>query len=205
MAYLNEWFLSQINHLFLPNHVLLGGIDSSGLKTHRKGAWIQIRLKRYHRKKDFKKVHIFVDLVSKKIIYCMVTKGTASDHKQLKTILKECDWIRVEIILGDKGYDTKECFTEITNHCSNPGIKVRKNAIRKAHGCPSRLKAVIAQQVNYTDWEKKVQATMRYVVEAIFSGTKRRFGEYLSSLNSISTSRSMASDYPVECTNLSEV
>jgi len=182
MAYLDEWFLSQINRLFLPDRIVLGGIDSSGMKTRQKGAWIQIRFHKYQKKKDFKKVHIFVDLVSKKIIYCLVTKGTSSDHKQLKKILKECDWIRVDIILGDKGYDTRECFNEITNHGSVPGIKVRKNASRKARGCPSRRKAVIAQQQDNEGWKTKVQATMRCVVEAVFSGTKRRFGEYLFSI-----------------------
>jgi transposase len=182
MNYLDERFLSQINQLFLPQRVTLGGVDSSGLKTHRKGAWIQIRFQKYQKKRDFKKTHIFVDLVSKKIIYCLVTNGTASDHKQLKKILKECDWIRVDIILGDKGYDTRECFNEITNHGSIPGIKVRKNASRKAHGCPSRRKAVIAQQQDIEGWKTKVQATMRCVAEAIFSGTKRRFGEYLFSI-----------------------
>lgn len=118
----------------------------------------------------------------KKIIHCLVTKGTASDHKQLKKILKECDWLRVDIILGDKGYDTRECFNEITNHGSIPGIKVRKNASRKAHGCPSRRKTVIAQQQDIESWKRKVQATMRCVAEAIFSGTKRRFGEYFFSI-----------------------
>jgi transposase len=182
MDYLDTWFLSQINRLYLPKQIMLGGIDSSGMKTNRKGAWVQIRFQKFQKKRDFKKIHIFVDLDSKKIIYCLVTKGTASDHKQLKKILKNCDWIRVDIILGDKGYDTRECFNEITKNGSVPGIKVRKNAVRKARGCPSRRKAVLAQQKDFEGWKKKVQATMRCVIEAVFSGTKRRFGEHLFSL-----------------------
>ncbi|VVB62028.1 Uncharacterised protein [uncultured archaeon] len=91
MTYLDEWFLSQINRLFLQDRIMLGGIDSSGMKTRQKGAWIQIRFHKYQKRKDFKKIHIFVDLTSKKIIHCLVTKGTSSDHKQLKKILKECD------------------------------------------------------------------------------------------------------------------
>jgi transposase len=182
MQYLDTRFLSTINQMLVPKKVKLAGVDSSGLKTHRKGAWVIIRFRRHQRKQDFKKVHIFVDLVSKKIIYCLMTKGTASDSKQLKKILRQCDWIKVEIILGDKGYDTKECFTEVKNFGAEPGIPVRKNASTKARGCPSRGKAARAQQKDYEGWSKKVHRTMRCVVEAIFSGTKRRFGEYLFSI-----------------------
>ncbi|MEM0492370.1 MAG: hypothetical protein QXS02_00195 [Candidatus Thermoplasmatota archaeon] len=45
----------------------------------------------------------------------------------MKKTLKKCDWIKVEIILSDKGYGTSECFNEITQKGSIPGIKVRKN------------------------------------------------------------------------------
>jgi len=179
---LNERFLSKINRLLVPSNITLGGIDSSGMKTHQKGAWVVIRFRKPQRKRDFKKIHIFVDLVSKKIIHCVMTKGTASDSKQLKKILRQCKWIKVEIILGDKGYDTRECFNETTSFGSIPGIKVRKNASTKARGSPSRRKAVLAQKKDMDKWKEKVQATMRCVVESIFSGTKRRFGEYLFSL-----------------------
>lgn len=78
-----------------------------------------------------------------------MTKGTASDSKQLKKILRQCNWVKVEIILGDKGYDTRECFNEVTEYGSTPGIKVRKNASTKAKGSPSRRKAVIQQKKDY--------------------------------------------------------
>jgi len=182
MGYLNERFLSKINRLLVPSKTRFAGVDSSGMKTHQKGAWVVIRFRRPQRKRNFKKIHIFVDLVSKKIIHCVMTKGTASDSKQLKKILRQCKWIKVEIILGDKGYDTRECFNETTSFGSIPGIKVRKNASTKAKGSPSRRKAVLAQQKDIDKWKEKVQATMRCVVESIFSGTKRRFGEYLFSL-----------------------
>ncbi|MCD6468512.1 MAG: hypothetical protein J7L32_04285, partial [Thermoplasmata archaeon] len=79
MQYLNEWFLSKINRLLVPSNIAFGGIDSTGMKTHQKGAWVVIRFRKPQRKRDFKKIHIFVDLVSKKIIYCIMTRGTASD------------------------------------------------------------------------------------------------------------------------------
>ncbi len=182
MGYLDERFFSEINRFLVPSKTKFGGVDSSGMKTHRKGAWVVIRFRRYQKKRDFKKLHIFVDLVSKKILFCLITRGTASDSKQLEKILRQCTWMKVEIILGDKGYDTRECFNEITAYGSTPGIKVRKNASTKAKGSPSRRKAVLAQRKDFNGWKEKVQCTMRCVVESIFSGTKRRFGEYLFSI-----------------------
>ena len=182
MEYMDERFFIQVNRLFFSSKVKLAGIDSSGLKTHRKGVWIQIRFQRFSRKHDFKKIHIFVDLISKKIIYCVMTSGRSHDAKQLKNILQEIDWIKFEIILGDKGYDSKECFNAIKKKDALPGIPVRKNAITLSKGSPTRRKSVISQKRNYEQWKNDVQFTMRCVVECIFSGLKRRFGEYLFSV-----------------------
>ena len=182
MQYLTESVLIRINQGLIPRATCLGGLDSSGMKTHHKGAWVVIRFHKNQQRRDFKKIHLFVDLVSKKILYCLVTEGYRSDAKQVKRLLKGCRWIRVDVILGDRGYDTRECFHEITNFGAIPGIPVRKNATTKTRGCPSRRKAVIAQQKDYERWKQQVQYTMRCVVESIFSGLKRRFGEHMFSI-----------------------
>jgi hypothetical protein len=181
-GYLDIRLLSQANRLLLPTRTLLAGIDSSGMMTQRKGAWLEVRFHHYMKTKDFKKIHIFVDLISKKILYCTMTQGKAHDASQLPKILRQTPWIKVEIILGDGGYDTKECFHAITQYGAAPGIKVRKNSTTKSRGCPSRRRAVIAQQQDMNKWRKSMQTTMRCIIEAIFSGTKRRFGEYLFSV-----------------------
>ncbi|MGC9384989.1 MAG: IS5 family transposase [Kosmotogaceae bacterium] len=182
MQYLTESALIHINQRLTPKTTHLGGLDSSGMKTHHKGAWVVIRFHRNQQRRDFKKVHLFVDLVSKKILHCLVTTGRASDAKQVKKLLRGCNWIRVDVILGDRGYDTRECFHEITSFGALPGIPVRRNATTKSRGCPSRRKAVLAQQRDYEQWKQQMQYTMRCVVESIFSGLKRRFGEHLFSI-----------------------
>jgi len=179
MQYLHVGFLSRVNRWLTPSEIQLAGIDSSGMKTQQKGAWVQIRFQKPIQKRDFKKVHIFVDLDTKKILYCIITKGSSYDSPQLKRILKQCSWLKVDIILGDKGYDSKECFNEITTRGAIPGIPVRKNASTFSRGSPSRRKAVHEQKKDINGWKEKVRYTMRCIVEAIFSGTKRRFGEYL--------------------------
>lgn len=182
ISHLNIRLLSRVNRCLVPSKIRLAGIDSSGMKTRRKGAWVQIRFQKYVKKRDFKKVHIFVDLDSKKILYCITTKGSAYDSPQLSMILKQCNWSKVDIILGDGGYDSKECFNEITKGGAIPGIPVRKNSSTRSRGSPSRRKAVLEQKRDIDRWKEKVQYTMRCVVESVFSGTKRRFGEYLFSL-----------------------
>lgn len=182
MQYLTERVLMEINQRLIPQATAIGGLDSSGMKTHRRGAWIVLRFHLPQHRRDFKKVHLFVDLVSKKILYCLVTTGKASDSKQVKKLLKGCRWTRVDIILADGGYDTRECFNAITSVGAAPGIPVRRNASVRNRWCPSRKRAVRAQQQDYSQWEEQVQYRMRCVVESIFSGLKRRFGEHLFSI-----------------------
>jgi hypothetical protein len=182
IQYLDVSFFVNMNHLFHSSTVKLAGMDSSGMKIHRKGVWIQIRFQRFSRKHDFKKIHLFVDLHSKKILYCTMTNGNCHDAKQLKKTLRQIHWLKCDIILADKGYDSKECFNSVNKHGAIPGIPVRKNACTLSRGSPTRRKAVIAQRNDYVAWKKEVHFTMRCIVECIFSGLKRRFGEYLFSI-----------------------
>lgn len=182
LQYLSVDFLHTINRSLIPTSARLCGVDSSGIKTTRRGAWVVIRFKRRMRKKDFKKVHIFVDLEKKKVLACIITGGTISDGRQLRRLLKLCKWLRIDIILGDGGYDSRDCFNDIARAHAKAGIRVRKNATTKSRHCPSRKWAVIAQQEDYDKWKEDLEYTMRCVVEAIFSAMKRRYGEIVHSI-----------------------
>ncbi len=162
--YLDVRVLTQAKRLLVPTRTLLAEIDSRGMKTKRKGACIEVHFHHYMRTKDFKKIHIFVDVVSKKILYCIMTKGKTHDSSKLPKIFRHTTWIKVEIILGDGGYDTKDCFNAITKFGALPGIKVRKNSTTKAYGCPSRRQAVIAQQKDMDKWKQDMQTTMRCII-----------------------------------------
>jgi len=110
-----------------------------------------------------------------------MTTGSSHDAPLLKPIINQMKWMKFEIILADKGYDSRECFNEIAKQQAIPGIPVRKNATPHAKGSYPRKKAVIAQRENYEEWKTHVQFQMRCIVECIFSGLKRRFGEYFFS------------------------
>ena len=182
LQYLSERILIEINQGLIPQNTILASIDSSGMKTHKRGAWIVLRFHLPQHRRDFKKVHLFVDLISKKILYCLVTEGKASDVKQVKKLLEGCKWTKVDVILADGGYDSRECFNAINDVGATPGIPVRRNATTKNRWCTSRKRAVRAQQQDYHQWNKQVNYRMRCVIESIFSGLKRRFGEHLFSV-----------------------
>jgi transposase len=180
MEYHDKDILDRVNRQYIPNSVELAGIDASGLRTTRKGGWVVIRFGHKQRKRDYKKLHILVDLNSKKILYCTLTRGTAADSPQLPIHLEQTDWIKFEMVLADGGYDVRSCFNSISERNAVPGIPVRKNASPRAHGCPSRRHAVLEQQKDKEKWKESVKYTMRAIVEGIFSATKRRYGETLA-------------------------
>ncbi|MEE9115992.1 MAG: hypothetical protein V3U09_03760 [Thermoplasmata archaeon] len=90
MRHLNVRGLERVNRRLLPESTELASVDASGMKTTRRGAWVIVRFSKRERWRDFKKVHTFVDLVSKEIIHCLVTKGTSSNHPQLRRMLRRC-------------------------------------------------------------------------------------------------------------------
>jgi len=67
IQYLTERVPIGINQQLIPQTTLLGDLDNSGIKTHRRDACIVLRFRLHQHRRDFKKIHLFVDLVSKKI------------------------------------------------------------------------------------------------------------------------------------------
>lgn len=185
MGYISVDLLGTINRMLLPKDVRVAAADSSGLKTTRRCAWIIIRFKRRNQRKDFKKYHILVDVRTKKILVCTLARGYSSDRRYLSRMLRKCAWCKFEIILGDAGYDSRDCFNAVDEMGAKAGIKVRKNATTKARRCPSRRRAVIAQKEDYEKWKKDIEYSMRCVVESVFSATKRRFGEVVHSVKTM--------------------
>jgi hypothetical protein len=138
IQHLSKGILMYINQGLILQSTTLECLDSSGMKTHRRGAWVVLRFHLLQHRRDFKKAFLFVDLKPKKILHCLVTNERATDAKQLKKLLIGCRWTRVDIILADGGYDTRNCFNAIADIEATPDIPVRRNAITRNLGCPSR-------------------------------------------------------------------
>ena len=162
------------------NDEIVLALDASGIKVANRGDWIRHKWKV---KRGYLKIHIAVDVKSKRILAMEVTKEKVADGRRLKSLIKEASkHVKITKAIGDGGYDSKTNFRYLAGKKIEPVIKVRKNASSKAGGCMSRK--LVAQEYlrNPKTWKRKHGYGQRWMVETVFSTFKRLFGEYTSSI-----------------------
>ncbi len=105
-------------------------IDSTGIKVTNRGQWM--REKWNVRTKGYLKIHIAVDVKTKKILSIKVTDEHAHDSKMLPELVDEIiDSYNITTIgklFADGAYEGNEIFRNLGDNGIMPCIKVRKNA-----------------------------------------------------------------------------
>ncbi|MCD6148512.1 IS5 family transposase [bacterium] len=152
-------------------------VDSSGIKVTNRGEWIRNKWKI---RKGWIKVHIAVDVKTKKLLALEVTDERVSDGKMLKPLIEQVKERggRVNGVYGDGGYDSKENFNYLAENGIEPVIKIRNNSSTKSRGSPSRAKRVREyRKLGYERWRDMYRYGYRWSAESFFSGVKRVFGE----------------------------
>ena len=164
-------------------------LDASGIKVSNRGEWMRHKWKV---RRGFLKIHIAVDVKSKRILAMEITKEHVADGRRLKSLVKEASkHVKVTKAIGDGGYDSKTNFQYLAMKGIEPVIKVRKNSSSKAGGCMPR-KRVAQEYLRDPDiWKRKHGYGQRWMVETVFSTFKRLFGEYASSIRFRYTVREM--------------
>jgi hypothetical protein len=123
-------------------------IDSTGIKVANRGEWMRDKWKR---RRGFLKIHVCVDINSKKIVSLKITDEKSHDAKHLPDLVEEAQNHRKVIkALADAAYDSKNNFSYLWYHDIVPAIKVRKNSSFKSGGCYPRKVSVISQLTNYS-------------------------------------------------------
>jgi len=135
------------------------------------------------------KIHIAVDVKSKKIISMKVTDEHIHDSKMLPKIVDDIaksKHVTVGKIIADGAYDSKAVFKFLADSGILPCIKVRKNAKLKKTNHFLRNLLVISQKKNGLQrWKYSVSYGQRWIAETVFSCIKRTFaGEYVYSIKS---------------------
>jgi hypothetical protein len=137
------------------------------------------------------KIHIAVDVKTKKILSIKVTDEHVHDSKALPELVEniiESDNMTATAIgklFADGAYEGNDVFRYLGDKGILPCIKVRKNArVRWKKGNSLRNLSVISQKNDLQKWkEDSVSYGQRWIVEIVFSSIKRMFdSEYVYSI-----------------------
>jgi len=155
-------------------------VDASGVKVSNRGEWMREKW-RVHR--GWIKAHIAVDVKTKKTFAIEITDETVSDSDKFDDLINQTEQNiegkKIERVLGDGGYDDKDCFNSLSKKKIESGIKTRINASTRSRGSPYRARCVRERKElgGYRGWRDKYEYGKRWIAESVFSAVKRTFGE----------------------------
>ena len=157
----------------IPETDAVVAVDSTGIKVTNRGDWM--REKHGKQRRGWLKVHVAVDVESKKLLSLEVTEEDTSDSEVLRPLLED---INIEEGLMDGAYDTNDAFEFMKSKGVDcPGIKIRENAV-VGNEVSARSTAVLEyKKMGYKGWKQMHQYGRRWAVEGLFSSIKRIFGE----------------------------
>ncbi len=159
-------------------------VDSTGIKVTNRGEWILDKWKNKRIRKGFIKIHVAVDIKTKKIVSMSVTKEDVHDGKMLKELVEGVpNNYDIKKVMADGAYDSKDNFRYLDERKIIPAIRVRRNSSVKNNAkCIPRKLPVIQQLKDLKRWKKRHGYGMRWMAESAFSSIKRTFGEHVSSV-----------------------
>ena len=157
----------------IPENDAVVAVDSTGIKVTNRGDWM--REKHGTQRRGWLKVHVAVDVESKRLLSLEVTEENTSDSEVLRPLLKD---VNFEDALEDGAYDTNDAFEFMkSNGADCPGIKIRGNAVVGKEESARSMAVLEYQKMGYKGWRQMHQYGRRWAVEGLFSSIKRIFGE----------------------------
>lgn len=156
-------------------------VDSTGLTTTTKGAYIEDKWKKEKRK--FVRLHILADKKTGKIAGFRVTSERTGDTKKFVPLVREASKKnKIAKVYGDTAYDSRKNFNLLDELEIEPAIKIRKNARTLSRGSPLRREeTVLTKRLGLEGWKKLKDYGKRWIAEIVFSSFKRVLGEALRS------------------------
>jgi hypothetical protein len=143
---------------------LVIAIDSTGIKITNRGQWMRDKWK--VSKKGYLKIHLAVNIKTKKILSFEVTDEKVHDSRimcRLISNIQAKNTGKIKGVFADGAYDTNANFLYLSSRQIQPMIRVRRNAIICKRNCNSRNKAVLLQRQR--DWKKEMDYGKRWIAE----------------------------------------
>ena len=109
---------------------LIIAIDSTGIKVTNRGQWIRDK---WGVRKGYLKIHIAVDMKSKKILSMKVTEEHVHDSKALPELIQniiKSNSATASKLFADGAYDSNDVFRCLADNGILPCIKVRKRMLK---------------------------------------------------------------------------
>ena len=172
------------NNEFEDQYIVIA-IDSTGIKVTNRGQWIRDK---WNVRKGYLKIHIVVNVKTKKILSIKVTDEHVHDSKMLPELVDEIidsdSMTTIGKLFADGAYEGNDIFRYLSDNGILPCIKVRKNAIvgwKKGKSILRNL-SVLTQRNDLQKWKDSVSYGKRWIAETVFSCLKRIFGEHVYSV-----------------------
>ncbi|MEM1967321.1 MAG: IS5 family transposase [Nitrososphaerota archaeon] len=154
-------------------------LDSTGVKAHRAGSWLE---RKYGRRRRYVKMDVAVDVETGEIVDIEVTRDDVQDSEvALKMIGDSVKSRNVSRVIADGAYDSMKLYGRLEAMGIEPVIKPRRNA-GTDRGPPSRRSSArMIRDYGYDIWRRVVGYGKRWMAETAISVFKSIFGEEILS------------------------
>ena len=134
-------------------------------------------------RKGYLKIHVAVNVKSKKILSARVTDEHVHDGKVLSELAENITKSNRETIcklLADGTYEGNDVFRCLPDNRIYPScVKTRKNSrVRVKTGHILRKLSVLSQRNDFGNWKDSENYGRRRMAETVLSSIKRTFGDY---------------------------
>lgn len=172
---LNKLGYNIIDSLVHPEDGQVIAVDSTGLKLYNSGQWIR---EKHKQRRPFLKLHIAVNVKTKKAVAVEITEDSVGDGKLALPLIREAGKTgRIAKGLFDGAYDHYAIWNGLYKQEIRPVIRLRKDA--KTTGLTARARAARRRKkIGDKAWKKENEYGQRWQSETWFSAYKRRFGEF---------------------------
>jgi len=150
-------------------------VDSTGVKVHKAGGWIE---RKHGKKSRYVKLHFAVNIETHEVVAMEVSTDETHDVEALPGLVEGSGRnVKVARVYGDGAYDSSAVYELLEGLGVEAVIKPRRNG-RCDRGHPGRRQAVeLVRRLGYDGWARLTGYGRRWAVETAYSTFKRVFGE----------------------------
>jgi Transposase DDE domain len=132
-------------------------VDSTGIKVTNRGQWMDEKWN--VQRKGYLKIHVAINIKTKKILALEVTNEKVNDGRRILTKLVnhvlDNHAMKIESVLVDGDYDTNKNFRYFEENEITPGIKLRKDSVLSIRNNRLRNREARLQIKDLLKWKMK--------------------------------------------------